>query len=99
MTINQAISGLTYDMIQELGHPEFSHIYQKYLERALTIGMEHFCNFKRNIIAMDKLGNINGIYKSPYDIENKLGIAHQRVYEILKGKKHSAKGLIFKYEK
>lgn len=96
MTYEEVTKKLVFEMIQLTGHMEDHDVYSTYINRALVIGSEHFSNKSIEIVAYTKDGVEAGRFKSINDASKKLGIIRSNIYEVVEGKRHSAKGYIFK---
>ena len=83
-------------MIQLTGHVEDHEVYETYIQRALVIGMEHYSPHMTEIEVLNESGEIVGRYKSVDDAAKKLGIHRANLNSILKGKRHSSHGYLFR---
>lgn len=74
----------------------------KYMERAATVGydigrQEFFDKSKKPILCYDKDGVYIRKYKSISQAAEALGIDDYSIWRVLKGKRHTTKGYMFRY--
>jgi hypothetical protein len=99
MTIDEVNKRLVFEMVQLTGHFEDQEIYQTYIQRALVIGMDYFTKGDHMIIAFDESGVEMGRFKTILQASERLKINPGSISNILHGKRHSARGLTFIFDK
>lgn len=82
-------------MVQLTGHAEDMGVYRKYIQMALSIGLEHFSKDMEEVYAFNKWGREVGCFKSVRDASKKLGIPAHYISNMLSGRQSTAGGLIF----
>lgn len=95
MIVSEVIKKLALELSFETGDLEDIKIYKKYLQRALSIGIEHYTKDMEEIIAMNYEGTEIGRFKSVTDASNKLGITQSAISSVLTKTQHSTGGLLF----
>jgi hypothetical protein len=95
MTQNEVINKLSMEMAMELEDFFALKICRKYIQMALSIGLEHFRTDMVEIIQMDRLGEEIERYKSATEASQKTGISLGDICSVLTGNRHSAGGFLF----
>jgi hypothetical protein len=95
MTQSYVINKLSIEMAVELEDFDKLWLCRKYIQIALSIGLEHFDKDMDEIIQMSYTGEELGIYKSTIEAEQKTGIDRRRISAVTSGKEHSAGGFIW----
>jgi len=76
----------------DFDHYENNH---KYIQMALSIGIEHYTKDMEEIISMDREGVEGGRYKGVTDASKKLGLRQSDISAVLTGVQHSTGGFLF----
>lgn len=95
MTVSEVVNKLTMEQALALGDLDTLPTCRRYIQMALSIGIDHFTRDSDEIIAMNYSGEEVSRFKSIREAEAKLGIDRRNIGHVLKGTAHSAGGLLF----
>jgi len=95
MTVSEVVNKLAMEQALALGDLDSLPTCRRYIQMALSIGIEHFAKHMDEIIVMTRSGEEVGRYKSVSDCAVQIGIPKSYISAVLNGRRHSAGGFIF----
>ena len=80
-----------------LANGDFDHFQNNciYIQRALSIGIEHYSIQMEEIVVLTKKGVEIGRYKSIAETSTKLGLHERNISAVINSEQHSSGGYLF----
>jgi ribosomal 30S subunit maturation factor RimM len=95
MTQSEVINKLSRECCLALGDFYYFDIVKRYIQMALSIGMEHYSKEMEEIVVLSKDGVELGRFKSVTETAEKLGLNYQNISAVLNGRQQTCGGMVF----
>ena len=95
MTHDEVITKLSRECCLAIGDFSYFTTVKVYIQRALTIGIEHYTVDMEEVVVMDAEGREVGRFKSVSDASRKIGVRQSDISAVLAGRQHTTGGFMF----